>query len=240
MPPWIGEGMSSGVRDVGNLCWKLAAVLRGELPADALDSYEAERKPHVRDMTAQAVRFGRIITERRPVLTTLRNVAFRILMRVPALRGYMENAKWFPEGTYRRGLLNRSGGNPAVGKQLPQPWVRTDGGDRARLDDALAGRWTLLHAGPARPWPALEGNGTACLQVTPAGSTAALGTIVDTEDVLIPWMRRHRATVLALRPDVVVYAAARDDAELPGPPLVAAPQTPVGEQMPPPAAATTS
>ena len=30
MPPWIGQGMSAGVRDVANLCWKLAAVLGGQ------------------------------------------------------------------------------------------------------------------------------------------------------------------------------------------------------------------
>ena len=28
MPPWIGQGMCAGVRDVANLCWKLGAVLR--------------------------------------------------------------------------------------------------------------------------------------------------------------------------------------------------------------------
>lgn len=72
MPLWIGEGMASGVREVANLCRKLAAVLRGELPDDALDSYEAERQPHVRAMTRQAVRFGRIITERHRTLTVLR------------------------------------------------------------------------------------------------------------------------------------------------------------------------
>ena len=32
MPPWIGQGMASGVRDVDNLCWKLAAALDGACP----------------------------------------------------------------------------------------------------------------------------------------------------------------------------------------------------------------
>ncbi|MGC1211584.1 MAG: hypothetical protein WA890_10030, partial [Micromonospora sp.] len=214
-------------------------VLRGELPDDVLDSYEAERKPHVRDMTAQAVRFGRIITERRPGMTALRNIAFRLVMRVPAIRAYMQEARWFPETSYRKGLLDHAGGNRAVGKQLPQPWIRTDGGDRARLDDVLAGRWTLLHTGPARPWPAWAAGGIRCLQVAPVGSAPAPRMIVDDEDVLIPWMRRHRATVLALRPDVVVYAAATGDADLPRPPFVTAPQTRVGGQTLPPAATTT-
>jgi 3-(3-hydroxy-phenyl)propionate hydroxylase len=37
MPPWIGQGMSAGVRDAANLCWKLAAVLRGQAPDSLLD-----------------------------------------------------------------------------------------------------------------------------------------------------------------------------------------------------------
>ena len=64
MPPWIGQGMSAGVRDAANLCWKLAAVLRGQAPESLLDSYQAERKPHVTEVTRRACRAGRIITER--------------------------------------------------------------------------------------------------------------------------------------------------------------------------------
>ena len=182
--------------------------------------------------------FGRVITERRPGLAAVRNAAFRVVMRVPAFRAYMRDAGWFPDTSYRKGLLDHTGGNRAVGNQLPQPWVQTDGGDRARLDDVLAGRWTLLHTGPALPWPAWAASGIRCLQVTPAGSAPAPGTIVDDEDVLIPWMRQHHATVLALRPDVVVYAAAAGDADLPCPPFVHPPQSPVAEQTPPPTATT--
>ncbi|MCD0449437.1 FAD-dependent monooxygenase [Actinocorallia sp. API 0066] len=43
MPPWIGQGMAAGVRDAANLCWKLAAVLRGELPDSVLDSRPPRR-----------------------------------------------------------------------------------------------------------------------------------------------------------------------------------------------------
>ena len=46
MPPWIGQGMASGVRDAHNLCWKLASVVAGKATPALLDSYEPERKPH--------------------------------------------------------------------------------------------------------------------------------------------------------------------------------------------------
>ncbi len=44
-PPTSGLGLNSGIGDAHNLCWKLAAVLRGWAGIDLLDSYEAERLP---------------------------------------------------------------------------------------------------------------------------------------------------------------------------------------------------
>jgi 2-polyprenyl-6-methoxyphenol hydroxylase-like FAD-dependent oxidoreductase len=52
MPPTGGFGLNTGVQDVHNLAWKIAAVLRGKADDRLLDSYHAERQP-----------FGRIITE---------------------------------------------------------------------------------------------------------------------------------------------------------------------------------
>lgn len=42
--PAGGQGMNTGLNDVANLTWKLAAVLHGDAPAAILDSYEAERR----------------------------------------------------------------------------------------------------------------------------------------------------------------------------------------------------
>ncbi|HUA11057.1 MAG TPA: FAD-dependent monooxygenase [Solirubrobacteraceae bacterium] len=46
-PPTGGLGLTSGIQDVHNLCWKLAAVLDGHAGPGLLDSYEPERRPVV-------------------------------------------------------------------------------------------------------------------------------------------------------------------------------------------------
>jgi len=43
--PFGGQGMSLGLVDAANLGWKLAAVVRGEMPDSLLDTYTAERRP---------------------------------------------------------------------------------------------------------------------------------------------------------------------------------------------------
>jgi 2,4-dichlorophenol 6-monooxygenase len=44
-PPTTGLGMNSGVQDVHNLAWKLAAALSCRVGDTLLDSYESERRP---------------------------------------------------------------------------------------------------------------------------------------------------------------------------------------------------
>lgn len=45
MPPFAASGANTGIADVHNLAWKLAAVLSGQASAGLLDSYDAERRP---------------------------------------------------------------------------------------------------------------------------------------------------------------------------------------------------
>ncbi|MER5936364.1 bifunctional 3-(3-hydroxy-phenyl)propionate/3-hydroxycinnamic acid hydroxylase [Streptomyces sp. NPDC001928] len=230
MPPWIGQGMAAGVRDVANLCWKLDAVLRGELPESVLDSYEAERKPHVKEVTRRAVFVGRIITERRLAVTRVRDSVLPHLNRIPGLGGWLQDSNWIPVAHYADGFQarprtkasgtsrTRASRTTAPGHQIPQPWVTGPDGTRVRLDDVLAGRWLLLHGPLPTSQPAWERCGVPSLTVLPAGSRPAEGAVVDCDGVLRAWMTRHRAATLALRPDAYVYAAAPAGAQLPPPP----------------------
>jgi putative polyketide hydroxylase len=45
MPPWGGFGANTGIADVHNLAWKLAAVFNGQATPALLETYEMERRP---------------------------------------------------------------------------------------------------------------------------------------------------------------------------------------------------
>ncbi|MFB7859828.1 bifunctional 3-(3-hydroxy-phenyl)propionate/3-hydroxycinnamic acid hydroxylase [Rhodococcus qingshengii] len=217
MPPWIGQGMSAGVRDAANLCWKLGSVLSGSLPDSVLDTYQTERMPHVRETTKRAVSVGRIITQRHPGLALARNHAFRVGMRIPGFPELMRERSWIPRAHYPKGFQS-SVGNSAVGWQIPQPWVIDEKGSRERLDDVLGNQWTLLYTGAGRPWGQWTASGVPAIRVLTSGSSNSPEAIVDTEGLLFEWMAGRRVTAIAIRPDGFVYAAAGDGDVLPPPP----------------------
>ena len=60
-PPFLGQGVNAGFRDVVNLSWKLALVHEGAAPRSLLDTYERERSPHAEELVAWAVAAGRLM-----------------------------------------------------------------------------------------------------------------------------------------------------------------------------------
>ncbi|WP_370501282.1 bifunctional 3-(3-hydroxy-phenyl)propionate/3-hydroxycinnamic acid hydroxylase [Mycolicibacterium sp. jd] len=144
MPPMAGQGLNSGIRDVTNLTWKLAAVVKGASET-LLDTYEIERRRHVEKMTQLAVNFGRLWMMRSRTGAALRDVALSTSMRIPAVRRHFLQGRYRPPARYNNGfLVDQFPRRPAVGRILPQPRVRTWIGDVERLDDMTGTGWRIL------------------------------------------------------------------------------------------------
>lgn len=129
MPPFLGQGMCTGIRDVANLAWKLDLINRGVLSEDLLKTYDVERRPHAIDMVAFAVDVGRLIDQ----------LSGKGDSGVGLESGY-GGGRPFPY--LQAGVL--AGGHPRVGKPFPQPMV-----DGHRFDDLLGQGFSVVATDPA-------------------------------------------------------------------------------------------
>ncbi len=126
MPPFLGQGMCSGIRDAVNLAWKFAAVTNEHVSEALLDSYDAERRPHATGVVHHAVDTGmlmnRIASEDKANDTSAGYGGGRPF---PILVG---------------GFLGE--GHFAVGRQLPNPKMSNG----QRVDSVLGRNGTLITA----------------------------------------------------------------------------------------------
>ncbi|MFJ3925446.1 FAD-dependent oxidoreductase [Streptomyces sp. NPDC090022] len=83
--PAGGQGMNTGIQDGHALGRALARAL-AEGSADALDGYEARRRPVALRVVALTHRMTRVATLRAPALRAVRNTVLPLLSRIPALR----------------------------------------------------------------------------------------------------------------------------------------------------------
>ena len=65
-PPFMGQGLCSGMRDAANLAWKLAACIRSAADDDLLDTYQSERHTHIRAYVEMSVKLGQLINMHDP------------------------------------------------------------------------------------------------------------------------------------------------------------------------------
>ncbi len=214
MPPFAGQGVSSGVRDVGNLCWKLAAVVHGA-PASLLDSYERERRPNVAALTRLSLRIGALVMVQSPFLAVCRNIACRVAVRLPWLGSRIRDFRIKPDWVCGPGLLaaTRSWRSPA-GLLLWQPWVVPASGYRRRLDDLLGPGWAYLSWRRPNMPAHLREAGVRGLVAHEAGRSwrgLADDEFIDIEGRLRAQFRRHRARGMLIRPDRFIYGSDRDD-----------------------------
>lgn len=210
-PPFIGQGMCQGLRDATNLAWKLDRVLKGTSPDTLLDSYTAERKQHVIELTGKIKAIGRSICERDPAAARQRDA--RILAEGGGKPLALTRQEIIPP--LRAGFLSEQDG-PARGTLFPQP--RIVSGHEARLLDQVTGPGLRVFIDGRSDTSALAALCAAypdlpAATIVPAGAGQP-GTLEEIDGVMAGWFDRHGVAAAIVRPDHYVFGAARNAAEL--------------------------
>src|SRR6516164_3230134 len=127
-PPFLGQGMCSGLRDAANLAWKLRDVIAGRACEQLLDTYETERMQHVRAYIELAVELGGIIQATDPEIARRRDAEL------------IENPTMLRPITPRLGPGLHGDALPPAGARAAQPRL----GDGVRIDDRVGYHFAVL------------------------------------------------------------------------------------------------
>ena len=156
-PPFVGQGMVSGLRDAANLCWKLAWVIQGRADPKILDSYDQERRPHAQAMIDLAKLIGKLVMPRSAAVGLMTHGLMRLIRLVPSLRRKLEELEIKPRNAFPAGLFvkGRTGAKLTRGAVLAQGRVRNAEGVIRLSDDILGNGLTLIGFGDD-PQPQLD------------------------------------------------------------------------------------
>ncbi|UGA47898.1 FAD-dependent monooxygenase [Bradyrhizobium quebecense] len=177
--PLGGQGLNLGLGDAMNLGWKLAATIRGNAPADLLDSYCSERHPvgaQILDWSRAQVALMRPSRSSRALEAIIRD-----LIATPDGATYFAERVWGVSLRYDLG-----GGHPLVGRSAPD-FALASG---KRLGELLRdGRGLLLDFDPRSPLRALaeRWRGRIGYVASDAGDRLGLNAVLVRPDGFVGW-----------------------------------------------------
>jgi 2-polyprenyl-6-methoxyphenol hydroxylase-like FAD-dependent oxidoreductase len=212
MPPFLGQGMCSGLRDAKTLAWKLRLVLDGAAEPVLLDSYEPERRPHVHSIVEASLKLGELICVTDPVLAEQRDLALRSGAISPPA----------PMPSLRDGVLRRDDRGELLlpaGELSMQPTL-AHGGTRRLMDDFAGDGWVIVATG-FDPQTALdpasvavvERLGATLLQVE-ASAEGNADAFVDPDGEYLGWLAGFEVGGVIVRPDFYVFGGFSSPEEL--------------------------
>lgn len=143
-PPFLGQGMNTGMRDVINLAWKLPLIISGKAAPELLQSYQQERLAHAHDLVEWAVSIGRLMEHLAAVEAAQRDGS-----PPPAMDPHLQHSG-YGQGRgmppLRAGVVmtEQSSHTAINGFQLNQPIVRPVGGPLIRMDNLLGPGFCLV------------------------------------------------------------------------------------------------
>jgi 3-(3-hydroxy-phenyl)propionate hydroxylase len=187
-PPFAGQGMCSGLRDAANLAWKLGAVLHARADDSLLDTYQAEREPHVRSLIEVAIGMGRLVCTLDKEAAAARDRNMLAMRAAGAPPPPQPRAPPFAAGCVMAGA-------PGAGEIFPQP-AFGEGCGRLRLDDVLgAGTWLITREAIPSPVDGLVIRRLEDEALTPF------------RDHLLAWLDERKADAVLVRPDRYVFGS---------------------------------
>lgn len=227
MPPFLGQGLCAGLRDVRSLTWRLVMVARGEASEAVLDSYCSERSAHVREIIQEAIDLGKVICELDPVRAANRDAQMKSQLDDPTALTVEP-----PLPQLGRPSISADG-DPNAGRLWIQARVETAEG-AGLFDDIVGGGWQLtgFDVGPLADVPAelrlwfhsIGGVATSIKDVVrtddtdndvsqlPAQHSEVLG---DSEGAYRTWFDEHGCSVVLSRPDFYIYGSGTPE-DVPG------------------------
>ena len=163
-PPFLGQGMCAGVRDVASLSWRLHCYLKQGFPKSILKSYQTERLPHVKKFIQLATECGRIMSDPKINLKTNKKGNTKLFD--------------FPRPRLEHGFFKRSELSGTLLPQFIEKNVKTD--ERLKYNFILLSRVpgqqklshnlkrfvkTIKASGEIRNW--MENNGQLAVLIRP-------------------------------------------------------------------------
>jgi 2-polyprenyl-6-methoxyphenol hydroxylase-like FAD-dependent oxidoreductase len=207
MPPFAGQGLGAGVRDVMNLSWKLDAVLRGLASEQLLDTYESERLQHAVAFVKFSMQLGQVICISDPAAAAERDA--RMIADW--------NAGMKPPAPPRPGLGSGVHTGPAGGALARQGRIRVRDCNPEMFDDAFGGPGAMI----ARSATALAELPDAVrtllrefgvdLVAFQGPDSEGVTVVEDLDCTYTSWLDELGADVILVRPDFHVYGAGPSD-----------------------------
>jgi 2-polyprenyl-6-methoxyphenol hydroxylase-like FAD-dependent oxidoreductase len=154
MPPTGGFGMNTGVQDVQNLCWKMAAVLKGQAGAALLDTYHPERQPlglvTTRNSLENSLSMGRTARQDSAKLPRSEFLNEQGLI----FGATYESTAVLPDGSPPEAVadpVTQYVPSARPGRRAPHVWLERDG-ERVSTIDLFGTRFVLLTGPGGEAW----------------------------------------------------------------------------------------
>jgi 2-polyprenyl-6-methoxyphenol hydroxylase-like FAD-dependent oxidoreductase len=199
MPPFMGQGLNSGVRDAAALAWRLDLLLRGHGDERLLDSYTAERRTQNEWIVNLSTQMARVSCELDPAAAAERDAG----LRAAADMGPAPDLPPLDDG----GLV--AAGALLAGHRGVQGVIRRNGSE-GRFDDVVGRGFVLL----TRRRHRLSEEHASFLESIDAVHVA-LEELDDLDGRLTSWLDRHGAAAVLVRPDYFVFGAVEAQSDLP-------------------------